>query len=672
MHFFYPYFLFALLVLVIPILIHLFYFRRYKKVYFPNTAFLKEIKEQKSTLENLKKKLILASRLLALLFLILAFAQPFIGKKKTEQKSGNIAACVYIDNSYSSQLKYASANVLDMQIEKAREFAASLSMEDKLYLITNDANANKGWANKLDFLNALDNIKPSAYGKNIEDVLSRQNSILNNITAQQKWRILLSDFQKNIVSNVIDTSFETYILPIQSKEVNNIYIDSCWIEQPTVLLNSNIKIKYSIKNVSNKATKQSNITFKINQQIKSIHKVDIPAKSFIIDSFSFALAQAGVHSIELFVNDFPITYDDHFYALLNVSKNEYVLSINDENVTNHIQSVFANDAFFIFEKNNVNQINYSAINKYKFIVLNQLQDITSGLAMALKNYLQSGGILFLIPAKNINLNNYNFFLSNIGIGSFSAIKQQALSVKQLNLKESIFNGIFTDIPKNIDYPVVQQYYPFAIASQAQHYSIIPTNATTSLIHKFVVENGIVYLQSAPLDNAYTDIGSKAIYAPIVYNMAMYQKNKPSLYYTIGEQKMIGIKQDKLQKFNILKLKSSDNEFFPESRFIGNQIYLNPQNTLNKEGIYTIYKDDLPTEEALAFNYNRKESDLDFLSIDEIEQKFKYSKFTILNIKQSNIGNQVKQVKDGILLWKWCIILTLLFLLAEVLIIRFMK
>ena len=77
MHFLYPAFLFALLSLAIPVIIHLFNFRKYQKVYFSNVQFLKEVQEQQSYRRNLKERLILACRLLALTFLVLAFAKPY-------------------------------------------------------------------------------------------------------------------------------------------------------------------------------------------------------------------------------------------------------------------------------------------------------------------------------------------------------------------------------------------------------------------------------------------------------------------------------------------------------------------------------------------------------------------------------------------------------------------
>jgi uncharacterized membrane protein len=73
-----PTFLWALLLLAIPLIIHLYNFRQYKKVVFSNLAMLKEIQTQSSKTRQIKKWLILASRMLALAALILAFALPFI------------------------------------------------------------------------------------------------------------------------------------------------------------------------------------------------------------------------------------------------------------------------------------------------------------------------------------------------------------------------------------------------------------------------------------------------------------------------------------------------------------------------------------------------------------------------------------------------------------------
>src|SRR6187549_1647605 len=125
MHFLYPAFLFALLSLAIPVLVHLFNFRRYQKVYFSNVQFLKEIREQQSSRRNLKERLILASRLLALLFLVLAFARPYIPGPQVVNAGKLKVASVFIDNSYSMQTLSREGSLLDEAKKKAKEIVTA-------------------------------------------------------------------------------------------------------------------------------------------------------------------------------------------------------------------------------------------------------------------------------------------------------------------------------------------------------------------------------------------------------------------------------------------------------------------------------------------------------------------------------------------------------------------
>ncbi|MBL0342555.1 MAG: BatA domain-containing protein [Bacteroidetes bacterium] len=74
--FVFPGFLLASALIAIPLIIHLFNFRRFKKVYFTNVKFLKELKEETSSRSKLKHLLVLLARMLAVIFLVLAFAQP--------------------------------------------------------------------------------------------------------------------------------------------------------------------------------------------------------------------------------------------------------------------------------------------------------------------------------------------------------------------------------------------------------------------------------------------------------------------------------------------------------------------------------------------------------------------------------------------------------------------
>src|ERR1700761_1163747 len=128
MHFLYPAFLFALVSLAIPVLIHLFNFRRYQKVYFSNVQFLKEIREQQSSRRNLKERLILAARLLALFFLALAFARPYIPGAHVANIGAQKEISIFVDNSYSMETLNREGSLLDEAKRRAKEIAAAYSI----------------------------------------------------------------------------------------------------------------------------------------------------------------------------------------------------------------------------------------------------------------------------------------------------------------------------------------------------------------------------------------------------------------------------------------------------------------------------------------------------------------------------------------------------------------
>ena len=137
MQFLFPYFLWALAAIAIPIIIHLFQFRKFKKIYFTNVRFLKEIKEETTNRNKLKNLLILLSRILAVMALVFAFAQPFIPKGEAV-KSGVNYVSLFVDNSFSMTAARNDIPLLDYAKDKARSIIKAYDEKDKFQILTHD------------------------------------------------------------------------------------------------------------------------------------------------------------------------------------------------------------------------------------------------------------------------------------------------------------------------------------------------------------------------------------------------------------------------------------------------------------------------------------------------------------------------------------------------------
>lgn len=672
MQFVFPWFLLALFALAIPVIIHLFYFRKFKKVYFSDIRFLKQVQEEKSTIEKLKKRLILASRLLALFFLVLAFVQPFIGNNKNKLNQGTSAVCVYIDNSYSMGLKSGGEAALSIAKTKAKEIANAFNTGDKFSLLTNDLEGtHQRWMQKQDFLDAVDKVELSPEVKTISEISKKEATLFQSLGAKNKLGFFISDFQKNMLSKSEDTSFTEHFLPIQGNPEKNLYVDSCWFEQPVFTINSTNKLIVRLKNAGNTQADKIRVSVKINDAVKAIDDVTIPSESSLTDSFNFSITQAGWQRGEISFNDYPITFDDKFYFAFNVDAQEKVLSIEDAETPNNITSIFTNDAHFIFDKTNKGQIDYSAFKNYSLIILNQLSEISSGLSSSLKEYMDNGGNIFIIPASNANIATYNSFLANNNAGTYGELKTKSGEVTKINLNEDVFKGVFNQLPKNVETPKILKFYPILSNSNTNEREILATNVGSALVSKFDAGKGFIYLQAVPLSNAFSDVQAKAIFAPMVYNCAVYKKNNQPLYYTIGKDNLLELKNENSNGESVYKLSNGKNEFIPENRSVGNTVLLRVNTTLPSDGHYTIAANNKNLGIA-AFNFDRTESNLKFADKAELKNIFSQKNQLVLDNTRANLAAEVKQIKDGILLWKLCVILSLLFLLIEVLLIRFWK
>ena len=104
-----PLLLLGLAAAAIPLIIHLFNFRRPRKIDFSSLAFLKEL--QKSTMQRVRIKqiLLLILRMLAIACLALAFARPTLigGLGGALGKRASSSMAIVIDNSRSMQLRDA-------------------------------------------------------------------------------------------------------------------------------------------------------------------------------------------------------------------------------------------------------------------------------------------------------------------------------------------------------------------------------------------------------------------------------------------------------------------------------------------------------------------------------------------------------------------------------------
>lgn len=308
MSFLYPSFLLALLVLLIPIIIHLFNFRRYKKVYFSNVKFLREVKEEKANRSRLKHLLVLLSRLLALAFLVFAFAQPFIPKDDKEVAKGDRAVSVYVDNSFSMDATAQDVSLIEKAKQKAQEILDAYGPEVRFQLVTNNFEGKfQRLLDKDEFIGYLEEVVTTPNVHSLSSVTQRMKQVLDDSDAENKNIFLLSDFQESIVDLEMDTSYNWFVVPIQGEDQQNVYIDTAWFESPVQMLNTSNQLVFRVNNAGTNDVSGARLTLKLNDQTKALKDFDLKAGAEIIDTINFSVNEAGWNKAELVITDYPVS-----------------------------------------------------------------------------------------------------------------------------------------------------------------------------------------------------------------------------------------------------------------------------------------------------------------------------------------------------------------------------
>ena len=294
MQFVFPSFLWALLLLAIPIIIHLFYFRRFKKVYFTNVRFLKEVKEETSSRNKLKNLLILLSRLLALAALIFAFAQPFI-PSEDQRIQGDKGISIYIDNSFSMSALTNDVSLLNKGKQKAQEIIAAYGEDERFQVLSNEFSAiQQRLLTKEEALNAIDEIneRPEVYP--LSQVINRQRQALGQENFDTKIFYQISDFQKNITDEyeTVDSTEQLNLIPLQAVQDLNVSIDSCWFATKVPMLNQNNQIIIKLTNQSDEDREGVRVNLIHDNQTRPLGLKNIKARSSIIDTVNINITKA--------------------------------------------------------------------------------------------------------------------------------------------------------------------------------------------------------------------------------------------------------------------------------------------------------------------------------------------------------------------------------------------
>jgi hypothetical protein len=610
--------------------------------------------------------------LLALVFLILAFARPYLSGQDTGNAGRQNAVSVFVDNSYSMQTLNREGSLLDDAKQKAKEIASAYNINDRFQLLTQDFEGkHQRLLSRDEFNDAVDQVKISPQSRNLQQIISRQQNLLNTQPGAIKSVYIISDLQKNMAAKPLKTDSSIAISLIQLKAGNlpNVAVDSVWLLSAVHRPGESEKLVVRLHNYAGEKADKIPLKVLINGAQKALGSYSIPARSVQNDTLSFMGLQAGWQQGLVELQDNPVTFDNKFYFSFNVSQQMPVLLIDGGIPNPYLKAVFASDPFFAASRVPDGNVDYAGLNSLPIVVISDVKAISTGLAQQLKTYVAKGGTLVVFPSADADLANYHAFLQPMNATWPEKLMTEATKVSALNRQSPVFKNVFESFPENPDLPIVKKYFQLSPSRGGQD-NLMQLTGGQSFWAGYTSGRGKVYVSAVPLNEEYSNLPRHALFVPILFRIALLSGHDLPLFYTLGEDETLEIPPVQITEKQLLKLVKGDQSTIPDVRQQEGSTLLYLSDQLHETGIYSLKKQD-STLASLAFNDNRSESDMSYLSQAALRELMPKST-TLLTGGNASLKGIVTETNFGTQLWKLCIILALIFLAAEILLIRYFK
>jgi hypothetical protein len=640
MQFKHPELLYALFLLLIPIIVHLFQLRRFQKVDFTNVAFLKKVTIQTRKSSELKKWLTLLARLAAMAFLIFAFTQPFTASKTA--LNTNKETVLYIDNSFSMQAKGDQGPLLQRAIQ---DLFDSTTGTEKVSWFNNDT-AYKN-SSPQDFKNDILKIAYSQKQLSPAQVVLKANQLFSKDIDASKRLIMLSDFQQTKAFPEVPNGLTIDVVKLLPTSISNFAIDTVYIATK----NSNtiqLKVKVSSYGKSNQSTPIS-----LYNGNTLIAKTEVDFTENQENTVTFDIENNGGFKGRLELTDPNLSFDNALFFSINPAQKLKVLSINEKNA-DFLRRLF-DQPEFDYSQQSFQNLDYSEIPSQNFVILNELKEVPPSLLTALKSFSDNGGSLLIIPSLDASVSSYNNLLTVFQLGNFSEFNKQEKQITQIVFDHPLYRDVFEKRVVNFQYPKVNSYFNIA------------SSATSTLKFEdgmpFLIQKSNIYLFSAPINSENSNFQNSPLIVPTLYNMAQQSIKLSKLYYTIGKQNNYSVPVALIQD-EILTLRDSLLSFIPIQQVKANQVNIRTNDDPSLAGTFNIEKDK-EFIELVSYNYSRNESLLQYANPRN------WQGVEVFN-SVNDLFNSIAEENAVHSFWKLFAMLAFLFLIFEMLLLKFYK
>ncbi|NQT25815.1 BatA domain-containing protein [candidate division KSB1 bacterium] len=675
-------FLFGLIGVSIPILIHLFARQRIKKIYFSSTTLLSELQIKQVRRLRFAQILILILRCLAIAFLVLAFARPTL-QSGALAKTGEapVSALLMIDRSLSLQRGrfFAEAQSLAVKV------LDNLKTQDDVAIVwSDDLPADEiVWNQPGESIHDEILHSPLQFGKSQwPELLNEAVSNLKQTSRISKEIYWIWDMQKTAISSLQDSLMthdapvSLFVLPVSGDD-NNVAIINGGLGSQILDPAAPVLVFADVKNFGSQEIQ--NLWVRVSIQGKSIAQKTITMKPGAQQRVEFALHlnQTGWIEGRIEIEDDILSADNRFDFVLQVPERIRVRLIGQQPQDLKYPEI----AFRAFRKD------YSIIEVESFtggtawtsglqtdhvLLFCNYPQFTIDEADQLQAHIRQGGGALFILGSDVDLKNYSerlmlsLFAGSFQDASSDPSSQEAYwTLENTDWKHPLLKDIFKEDDPNLELPHIFKRAEFRSTSWTP---ILAYRDGVPLIAETHIQKGCVLILSTGLDAQWSDLSLQSLFTPFIYRSAVYLSTPmktESEPLRIDDPLIEIVQLNKLlAAFTIVRPDEQIDEIIPIPR--ENTAILEYKNT-DLPGVYRIQSDG----ETVAMRIVHTDpAESDCRSIDESKLKSIFSDYPITIIRQNqDLEKVIEQHRSGREIWREMLILAIVMLMAELILAR---
>jgi hypothetical protein len=666
MGFLFPLFLLAGLALAIPVLIHLFNLRRYKRVNFPDTRFLRNIQLSTKRQSKIRNWRLLAMRMLFLAALVVAFAQPYFGGN--DQNAPATISAIYIDNSYSMTTADGQENLLQKAKNKARQLINASGNDSRFLLLTNDKISAMRPMLRTEALKALSEIKPVAVSGSLRRLMASLNAAQNN-EKKERWDVYCftdlqqSTFLKDKSKIAVPAQTNFYFYPLAATTASNLYIDTAYFLSPNLDTRQPNPLVVKVRQSGAENERTSNLQVSVGNQVRAVSTIDIKQDSLWVDTLPLQLSGNGWLDITVALQDNPLNFDDSFRIAARTAPDLSVLVVTENTINPYLQAAFRTYEGFRVKEENAGAVHKEEWPQYGLIVLQNIAVITPGLQDAVKEALQRGQNILLFPGNITNLESYNQALKSWGDISFEKADTSKQQVVTLQQAHPLLQDLFEKLPDNIQLPTTVSRYPISASMTAGQQSLMSFRDGKPFLAQYSLQQGKLYICAATLDDRSSNFAVSYFFVPVLYKMAVQSGGGNMYAMSVGSNTPLWLPVSGSDDRKVWHLSHNGFDAIPSQRpsGVGVELFLNK--AAEEPGFYQLHSEASKDTVLIGMNATRSESVLTYCSKDEVEQMLKPATIGWLDEK-SVAQHGWNKTSTPFPVWKICVIIGLICLAGE--------